>query len=131
MRDLLSRSCARAIESRLSAIAQHVQEHQLKLNIINFVGVVDPQKTIDGLSELRVEIDDAIREAIVELACEAERRKPKTDDPSSACVGETTDQIAARGSKPKLYDPDTDAFTDPVGSGIVGKPVPQSDRTGA
>ena len=120
MRDLLSLSCSEAVIARLNMMSSYVFK---QAGAIASIAVDDPQKALEKARFLQDEIDEAFTELKVDLACEADRRSP--------CIGETTDQIAARGSKPKLYEPDADAFSDPVGSGIVGKPVPQSDRTGA
>ena len=128
MRDLLSLSCSEAICSRLNVASSYIYK---QAGALSSLAVSDPQKTLEKIRELQDELNNAFLEIKADLATEAERRKPKADDPSSACVGETTDQIAARSQKPKLYEPDADAFSDPVGSGIVGNPVPQSDRTGA
>lgn len=127
MKDLLSLSCSEAIASRLHVASSYIYK---EAGVLSSLAVTDPQKTLEKVRELQDELNNAFLDIKADLATEAERRKPKADDPSSACVGETTDQIKARSQKPKLYDPDADDFT-PVNSGIVGKPVPQSDRTGA
>lgn len=140
MRDLLSLSCSEAVIARLNMMSSYVYK---QAGAIGSLAITEPQKALEKARELQDEINYAFTELKVDLGCEHDRRNPPADepiilpvpskdDPSSACVGETTDQIAASLRKPKLnvfYD--HDGFTEPVSSGIVGKPVPQSDRTGA
>lgn len=112
MRDLLSLSCSEAVSARLNMMSSYIYK---QAGVIAPMAVDDPQKALEKLRFLQDEIDDAFLDIKADLGCEVERRNPKTyDDPSSACISETTNQIAARCPKPKLFDPEADAFTDPI-----------------
>ena len=125
MRDLLSLSCADAICARLNVASSYIYK---QAGALSPLAVTDPQKTLEKIRELQDELNNAFLDIKADLATEAERRKPKADDDPSAAGGYGSIHEIM---KPKLFDQDADAFTDPIGSGIVGKPVPQSDRTGA
>lgn len=119
MRDLLSLSCADAMRVRMNTLAAYVEKRS---QAFQQLAIADPQAALVDLQKLEDEIHDAISQIRVDLACEAERRKPKPVELKLHNPSEIEETNV----------PELD-IAKPVGAFVVtiGVPVEPSNRTGA
>jgi hypothetical protein len=97
----------------LSMIGLHLYNTAHKYGAI---GTTDPAACAESIRKLSLEISNALVRAAAD--CDDERAR----------------RVFSGAPDIKLhtpYEPEADASTDPVGSGIIGKPVEPSNRTGA
>ena len=115
MKDLLSLSCADALRARMNTLAAYVEKRSLAFQQF---AIADPQAALEDLRKLEDEIHNAVSEIRVDLACEAERRKPQP--------------VELKLHNPDVTEP-TEDIAKPVGAFVVtiGVPVEPSNRTGA
>lgn len=112
--------------SQLAATLQTVSlRMQLRAVEIALVLDTDPSAAAEQLRKLSNECLHALTTAAI--AAEDEVRRRASQQPCEPIPNGRRQSPSA----PKLFEPEPEAFTDPVGSGIIGTPMPQSDRTGA